>query len=117
MRFPFLSSLAAVAMLGTHPCLATGANLAGYGTLTCSEASALIDRPEYRVALTGWAMGFMSGANMAMMSAGKGYRDLEHIDPEIVLQSMRAFCAVNPTVPISNGVERFFATRPSSEPN
>jgi hypothetical protein len=113
MRLPFLLSLAAVAMLGTHPCLATGANLAGYGTLTCSEASALIDRPEYRVALTGWAMGFMSGANMAMMSAGKGYRDLEHIDPDGVLQSVRTFCASNPTVPVSSGVEKFFAGRPA----
>lgn len=113
MRFPFLWPLAAVAMLRTQPSLAAGANLAGYGTLTCSEASALIDRPEYRIALTGWALGFMSGANMAMMSAGKGYRDLEHIDPDVVLQSMRAFCAVNPAVPVSNSVERFFAGRPA----
>ncbi|WP_336489365.1 hypothetical protein [Methylobacterium nigriterrae] len=54
----------------------------------------------------------MSGANAAMMSTSKAYRGLSNLDADLVVGSLKAFCAENGSAALAQGVERFFGSRP-----
>lgn len=94
------------------PVQAEGGNAAGYGLLSCSAANERFEQPVFRAAFLGWAMGFMSGANMAMMSTARSYRDLSNLNADFVIGSLRSFCAENAAATVMHGVEQFYGSRP-----
>ena len=108
-----LLALALCAVASTLPCRADSANVAGLGTMACSEAEETLKQPAYRTSLTSWAVGFMSGANVVMTARDKAYRDLSNLNADLILGSVQAFCGENPSGVILQGVERLYAGRPT----
>ncbi len=103
--------MAFAACLAAAPVRAHTANLAGSGVLLCSELLARLDEPLTRTAFAQWALGFMSGANMAMGENVETYRELYGINSDVVIGTLRSHCAETPTEPIRMAVQRLFSTR------
>ena len=95
-RFPF--TVALCACLGTDlPARAATANIGSYGAKTCAEVLLRLDEPSARHGITQWALGFVSGANTAMVDTAGTYRDLGDANSDLVVGILRAACAEEPT--------------------
>ncbi|CAO4142047.1 hypothetical protein LPLAFNJD_LOCUS1091 [Methylorubrum aminovorans] len=110
-----IRSLAALILCGclaAEPCRAEGANAAGFGLTSCADAAPLFDQPAYRQAFFTWTLGFATGINNVLVVRDRQLRDLSGLNADLVVGSLRAFCAQYPTAFLIQGAERFHAGLP-----
>ena len=81
--------------------------------MSCRDALPLLDQPDYRRGFASWALGYLSGINAAMMAKEKHYRDLEGMNADLVIGSLKAACAAEPNAIVLRGAEQLWLTRPS----
>ncbi|GJD91188.1 hypothetical protein BHAOGJBA_4736 [Methylobacterium hispanicum] len=103
--------LALATCLAAAPARADGANVAGYGALSCAQAVAALDNVAERHGIVQWTLGFMSGANAAQMIHAGTFRDLTNLNAELVAGSLRAACAETPGAPLVTAAEKLFSSR------
>lgn len=107
-----LITAVAISALSFSSAYAAGSNIIGVGTTPCSEVATLMDRPIGRTVFLAWAGGFMSGANLMSTVRDKRFRDLSTLDPDLMVGSIRAFCAEHPNAAATAAVEALFAPLP-----
>lgn len=107
-----LAALVLFGCLAAAPCRAEGANAAGFGLTSCADAVPLFDQPAYRTAFMTWTFGYATGVNAVLLTRDRQFRDLSGQNPDLVVGSLRAFCAQHPTALLVQGAERFHAGLP-----
>ncbi|UYW32640.1 hypothetical protein [Methylorubrum extorquens] len=107
-----LAALVLFGCLAAAPCRAEGANAAGFGLTSCADAAPLFDQPAYRSAFFTWTLGFATGVNNVLIVRDRQFRDLSGLNADLVVGSLRAFCAQHPMALLVQGAERFYAGLP-----
>lgn len=107
-----IAVLALCVCLAATPCKAEGANAAGFGLTSCADAAPLFDQWAYRQAFFTWTMGFATGINNVLVVRDRQFRDVSGLNADLVVGSLRAFCAQYPTAFLIQGAERFHAGLP-----
>lgn len=107
-----VAALALCGCLGVAPCKAEGANAAGFGMTSCADAMPLFDQRDYRSAFMTWTLGFATGVNNVMIVRDRQFRDLSGLKADLVVGSLRAFCAQYPAALLVQGAERFHTGLP-----
>lgn len=102
-----LAALALCGCLAAVPCKAEGANAAGFGMTSCADATPLFDQRDFRLAFMTWTLGFATGVNNVLIVRDRQFRDLSGLNADLVVGSLRAFCAQYPTAFLIQGAERF----------
>ena len=94
---------------------ASAENLLGFGNSSCVEYLATIENRPYRSAYTSWAAGFMSGANAVLIQEHGVYYDVKHLNIDLLIGSITAFCQQNPNQIVVDAIQNFFLTLPIVE--
>lgn len=94
---------------------AADANAAGFGLMACRDAVPLFNQAEYRRGILSWTLGFMSGVNGAAIVRERRYRDLDGLNADLVIGSLRATCVALPDTVLMQGAEQLWFGRPLRE--
>src|SRR4051794_40963507 len=84
----------------------------GTGAQTCGKFAADYKRDprfveDYNFA---WAQGYMSGANVVLLTSKVGFRDLNHLTTDGQMSFIRAYCDQHPLAQFDLAVKALFET-------
>lgn len=86
-------------------------NSLGYGVNACSDFVATYESRQ-RMAIFAWAAGFFTGANMTSIASAARYRDLNGLNPDLVVTRLIDHCTRNPLDPVLRAVEGIYFGAP-----
>ena len=113
---PTLSVVAVIALLAATSSARAEAIGAGVGVRTCAQfAKDYKNAPENtETVYNNWALGFLTGFNVAAQAADRPQRDLEAMSFEDKKQFIRDYCDQHPLQPYLGGVIKLLGTLPVS---
>jgi hypothetical protein len=88
-------------------------NSLGYGVTACSEFVATYE-PRQMMTIFAWAAGFFTGSNMATIASAARYRDVNGLDPALVITRLLDHCTRNPQDAVLHAVQQIYFSAPLS---
>jgi hypothetical protein len=113
MKAPFAIALTLTLLAASFAAATEQGQTVGVGADLCAEfTKAFAENPKEAERLYwSWAMGMMSGMNMASVAASNVYRDLI-ADQDIMRRATREFCTAHPLTTYSGAIVDLYVSLP-----